>query len=303
MTAALTPAVVLLIFALFIHTVIGAAAVSILFGLVTARRHRLEMTEEDAVVRSFRPARVPWSSVTAVRSGGWRGGILLTTATWQEIWSPAPCSWWAGPAPAEQLAEVERWWVDHRGPAWTPAKVAPVPATIRPPVRYRTSTVAASVAVLGALMAIVNAAALWWPLGGFTVIAVEVTEPSVDHVGWSIVAAFAAGAVLGAWWTVKAHRLLSRGALPESAANARPGNGAKPLLVVAAAAGAAALTAWLGVAPAIDALGMVGFGVAAVVAGSPMAVAARRFEERTGRLLLSTNPLSRGRGLETGPPR
>jgi hypothetical protein len=48
---------------------------------------------------------------------------------------------------------------------------------------------------------------------------------------------------------------------------------------------------------------MVALGVAASIAGATLAAGARRFEARTGRLLLSTNPLTRGLGLETGPPR
>ncbi len=300
--AAMSPALVVLIFSLFIHTAIGAAAVAVLFGLVTARRHRLELTEEDAVVQSFRPARVPWSSVTAVRSGGWRGGIVLQTATRQEVWSPAPCSWWAGPAPAAQLAEVERWWIEHRGPAWTPERaVAPFPVTLRAPVRYSTSALAGPVAVVGLLVAAVNAAALRWPLGGFTVVGVEFTEPDIGDPRWLVFAAIAAGAVLGGGWAAMAYRLLSRGAPPQCAANTMPGDGARPLLLVAFVGVVTAVAQWLGVAPAIGSLTMVGLGVAAAGAGVPLAAGARRFEQRTGRLLLSTNPLSRGLGLETGP--
>lgn len=299
------PAAVLLIVSLFLlHTVIGAAAVTLFSGLVSARRHGLELTEQDAVVRAFRPARVPWSSVAAVRRGGWRGGIVLQTTSWQEIWSPAPCSWWAGPASTEQAAEVERWWFEHRGPAWTPPPgVAPVPSMNRRPVRYRTSSLAGPVAVLGFLVAAVNSAALWWPLGGFDVLAVEVTEPSIDHVGWMLLTALAAGALLGACGAVKAHRVLTRGAPPDAALGARPGNSLRPLLVGGAAASLTALAQWLGVVPAIFSLTMVGLGVTAAIAGVPLAAGARRFEQRTGRLLLSANPLARDLGFETGPPR
>ena len=205
------------------------------------------------------------------------------------------------------MADIERWWIEHRGPAWTPPPpvpiVAPVVAKDMPPVRYRTSSLAGPVAVLGLLGAAVNGAALWWPLGGFTVLAVEVTEPSIDDLGWLMLAAGAAGAVPGAWWAIKARRLLTRGSPPNAAATARPGEGARPLLVAAAVAAVTAIAQWLGVAPAIGSLTMVALGVALAVAGVPLAAGARRFEARTGRLLLSTNPLSRGLGLETGPPR
>ena len=302
MTAVLLPAVPFLIFGLFSHGFLVSAAIVALIGLADVRRRGLDLTEQDAVVRVFRKKRVPWSSVTAVRGGGWRGGFVLQTASFEDIWSPAPCSWWGGPAPADQVAEVERWWIEHRGPAWTePAALAPFPPRNTPPVRYRTSVLAGPVAVLGLLVAAVNGAALWWPLGGFTVLAVEFTEPSLDGLGWSILAAVAAGGILGAWWAVKAHRLLTRGAPPQSAANTRPGNGTRPLLIAAAAAVLTAVDQWLGMAPAIGSLIMVALGVAAALAGVPLAAGARRCEQRTGRLLLSTNPLARGQGLETGP--
>lgn len=158
-------------------------------------------------------------------------------------------------------------------------------------------------AVLGVLVAALNASALWWPLGGFTVLGVEFTEPSIDHRGWHTLAAVTAGAVAGAWWAVKAHRLLTRGSPSDAAVDARPGSAARPLLVVAAAAMVTALGQWLGAAPGIGSLSMVGLGVAAAVAGGPLAAGARHFEERTGRLLLSTNPLRRDLGLEIGPRR
>lgn len=300
-TAAMVPVVLALVASVFIDTMIWGAPVFFLMGVHSAWRHGLELTEQEAVVRGPKRARVPWSSVTAVRGGGWRGGLVLQTASWEEIWSPAPCSWWAGAAP-EQVAEVERWWIEHRGPAWTPARPVPMPPRTMPPVRYRTSAVAGPVAVLGFLIAAVNAAALWWPLGGFTLLAVEVTEPSVVDAGWMIVAAIAAGAALGGWWAVKAHLVLTEGSPPSAAANAVPGDGARPLLIAVAGALITALAQWLGVAPAIGSLSVVGLGMAAAIAGGTLAAGARRFEQRTGRLLLSTNPLTRGMGLETGPP-
>ena len=63
-----------------------------------------------------------------------------------------------------------------------------------------------------------------------------------------------------------------------------------------------AIPQWLGMAPGIGAVTMVALGVAATVAGASLTVVARSFEQRTGRLLLSTHPLRRGLGLETGPP-
>lgn len=303
-TATIVPFVPLLVVGLVLGGWGTPAAAAVFFVLATARGRGLELTQQVAVVRNLKAEGVAWSSVTAVRSGGWRGGVVLTTASWRDVWSPAPCSWWGGPAPPAQVAEIERWWIEHRGPAWTPAPaVALFPPKKTPPVRYRTATVASPVAVLGLLVGAVNGAALWWPLGGFTMVGVEFTEPSLDGLGWSIVAAVAAGTILGAWWAVKAHRLLTRGGPPPAASNTMPGDAARPLMIAVGAAVVTAIAQWLGVAPAMGSLTMVGVGVAATLAGLSLAAGARRFEDRTGRLLLSTNPLARGFGLETGPPR
>jgi hypothetical protein len=142
---------------------------------------------------------------------------------------------------------------------------------------------------------VLNGAALWWPLDA-------AGKPNLDHLGWAIVAAVAAGLVLGGVWTVKVQQVLARGAPPTAAADARPGNATGLLGILAGVAVLVAIPQWLGQAPGIGALTMVAAGVAAGVAGASVTVAARSFERRTGRLLLSSHPLRRGLGLETGPP-
>lgn len=168
-----------------------------------------------------------------------------------------------------------------------PAPLAPP----KPPVRHRTSAVAGPLAVIGLLAGALNGAAL------------AVSEPNIDHLGWATVAAVTAGLILGAVWTVKVQRLLAHGPPPAAPANARPGNAARPLGIFAGAAVVVALPQWLGWADGIGAITMVAVGVAATVAGASLTVAAGSFEQRTGRLLLSTHPLRRDLGLETGPPR
>ena len=106
--------------AAFWHRWLAGGALVALFGLLECWRPVLELTEDAAVVRAYRRRRVPWESVTGIRGGGWLGGLVLTTRSFEEIRVRAPCSWWGGPAPAEEIAEIEQWWMEYRGPGWTP---------------------------------------------------------------------------------------------------------------------------------------------------------------------------------------
>lgn len=268
------------------------AVVGLVFGVFFLPRQRLELNEREAIIRSGKTQRVPWGSVSGVRRS-WPGGIALTTDSYESIASPAPCSWWGGPARDDQVAEVVQWWVEHRGASWTPRPpfMPAPPLAPKPPVRHRTSAVARPLAVIGLLAAVINGAAL------------AASEPDIDHLGWAMVAAATAGLVLAAAWSVKVQRLLAQDPPPGAPANARPGNAARPVGILAGAAVVVALPQWLGWAEGIGALAMVAVGVAASVAGALLTVAARTFERRTGRLLLSSHPLRRGLGLETGPPR
>lgn len=290
-TAVIVYTLPLLIFGLvarYYPAVVGA----VVFGVLFLFRERLELNEREAIIRSGKTQRVPWESVSGVRRA-WPGGIVLTTDSYETIASPAPCSWWGGPASADQVAEVVQWWVEHRGAAWTPRPpfVPAPPPPPKPPVRHRTLAVARPMAVIGLLAAVLNGVAL------------AATESDIEHVGWTIVAAAATGLILGGLWAVKVQRLLAHGSPPGAPANARPGNAARPLGVLAGAAVVIALPRWLGWADGIGAVTMVAVGVAATVAGASLTVAARNFEQRSGRLLLSTHPLRRGMGLEAGPPR
>lgn len=300
-SAPLVP-VVPLVVAAFWHPWLVGAVLGMLVQLVRCIRPALTLTDEAAVVHNSRWVEVPWESVTGIRRNRLVGGIVLETRSFAEVRVQVPCSWWGGPGPAEQVAEIERWWVDHRGPSWTPrGPFVPRPAPARPPVRYRASEVAGPMAVIGLVVAVVNGAALWWPAEGFSVGFLEVMKPSTDHTGWLIVAATAAGALLGVGWTWKAQRHLAGNPTP-AAANTQPGEAARPLLVIAGVGTMAAIPQWLGLAPGIGSLTMLAAGVAVLIAAGTLAVTAHRFEQRTGRLLLCANPLARGLGLEAGPP-
>lgn len=107
----------LLIYNAFAHTFLLSAGILSLAILWTNARPSLELAETDAIVRVYRSRRIPWSAITGVRPASLRrgGGVLLQTAWGEQVRAPAPSSWWGGPASDAQVAEIERWWLDHRG--------------------------------------------------------------------------------------------------------------------------------------------------------------------------------------------
>jgi hypothetical protein len=228
--------------------------------LIRSRRIGLDLTDEDAVVHFNRLVRIPWPEVSAVRPGPrLRGGLLLLTASGREVWAPAPCSWWGGPALPEQVAEVTGWWVDHRGPSWTPPTTPPswwpppvlVPA--KPRTWYRPADAALPMAVVGLVSAALNSAAL-------------------DELGWLALGAAAAGAGLG----VIASRLVLSWSSHEPPAGAREGNVIGPVTGLLAVAIFVAGAHATGLAPETGPLVMVALGLALAVAAVPLAVTARR---------------------------
>jgi hypothetical protein len=267
-------------------------------------RRGLELSESDALVRSPRAVRVPWSSVTGVCAGPWWwGGIILQTRSFEDVSAPAPCSWWGGPADAARVSEVEAWWVEHRGPAWTERPPYLVPPHLRRPVaRYRTAVLSRSLSVVGLLVAAANAAALWWPAGTFSVLFVEFAEPELDGLGWLMIGATGGGLVLGVVWGAWAHRILRDERLPMSPADSYEKHPRRLLAVLTAIALSDAALQWLGLVPAAGSLLMMTVGLAAAVAGPVLSADARQTERRTEAIVLSSNPLSRALGLELGQP-
>ena len=68
---------------------------------------RREAAARGVEVTLIRARRIPWSEVRGFERGsGLRGGLRVLTPT-GKVWSPAPSSWWGGPAPAELIAELE----------------------------------------------------------------------------------------------------------------------------------------------------------------------------------------------------
>jgi len=77
------------------------------FGLLSARQ-RLICTPEGVQVTVLSTRRVPWREIRGFEAGSiWRGGTRILTTS-GAVWTPAPSSWWGGPAPAQDLKALER---------------------------------------------------------------------------------------------------------------------------------------------------------------------------------------------------
>ena len=186
---------------------------------------------------------------------------------------------------------------------WTPP-IASHPMTPRPSTRYRTAVVAGWLAVTGAVVAVTNAAALWWPEGGFTLLTVTVTAPNLSHLGWLIIVALALGFILAGVVTVAERSGLTRRPLPPSPADSVQRRPAELLLGFLAVGLSIAVVQWLGVVPAIGSLAMIMFGFAAALAGIPVALSVARYERRTGQMVVSPSPVGPWPlGLESRPSR
>ncbi|MDP9402024.1 MAG: hypothetical protein M3P85_01535 [Actinomycetota bacterium] len=307
MSAAIAHVLPLFVVAIVLQSflLMGVGLATLVVGLPQIVRTAFELTETEAVVRSLRTVRVAWSSVTDVRRGTWlRGGISLHTASGRQVWAPAPCTWWGGPADDEQVGKVQRWWLAHRGPSPAgPRRTGAQDLRATPSTRYRTGQLARPLAVAGALVAVVNAAALSRPTGGYSFLSMEVKEPRLDHLGWLVGGALLTGFCLGTAATVEACRRLARGSLPRAPVDAPEGPSARPLLLFTAVGLGIATLQWLGLVPAIGSLSMIALGLAGTILGVPLAVAVRRFEQRTLYSVLSTRLVARTFGLECRPLR
>ena len=82
------------------------AFVIVVLSALMYLRQGLVVTAEGVEVTLIRTQRIPWSQVRGFERGsGLRGGMRVLTPS-GKVWSPAPSSWWGGPATAEQISEV-----------------------------------------------------------------------------------------------------------------------------------------------------------------------------------------------------
>ena len=69
-------------------------------------RQGLACHPDHLAVTVLRTRRIPWQQIQGIRPGSnWRGGIRIQISTGQ-VWSPAPASWWGGPASEEDVARL-----------------------------------------------------------------------------------------------------------------------------------------------------------------------------------------------------
>lgn len=101
-------------------------------------RQLLVLTDERLEVTVVRTRRIAWDQVEGFQPApAWRGGTLIRTAS-GTVHSVAPCSWWGGPAAAEDLETLERLRLSHRR-ASTPARGRPTPRPVPRSARRRPS--------------------------------------------------------------------------------------------------------------------------------------------------------------------
>ncbi|MEV5956660.1 hypothetical protein AB0M11_23300 [Streptomyces sp. NPDC051987] len=93
-------------------------------SVLTSRSFGVTLTPTAAVVHNFRRRTIPWSDVQAVQMESYAGSriVVLYEAGGRATRLRAPStgflSWDRGFE--EKFHTIGRWWLDHRGPDWTP---------------------------------------------------------------------------------------------------------------------------------------------------------------------------------------
>ncbi|MFE2095893.1 hypothetical protein [Streptomyces sp. NPDC059468] len=99
-------------------------AVLLPVALITSRPFGVTLTPSAAVVHNFRRRTVPWSNVQAVRIESLFGSrtVVIYETGGRRTRLRAPItgflSW--DRSFEEKFHTIGRWWLDHRGPDWTP---------------------------------------------------------------------------------------------------------------------------------------------------------------------------------------
>ena len=71
-------------------------------------RQRLVCSAEGLAVTNWRTQHVPWTQIRGFApASSFSGGVQILTTSGQ-VWSPAPTSWWGGPAKPADLALIEQ---------------------------------------------------------------------------------------------------------------------------------------------------------------------------------------------------
>jgi hypothetical protein len=101
--------ILLLLGLIFPFNGVWAGVVLAIAILATLRLRQLTVLGDEHVeVTVIRTHRIPWREIEGFDPGtSVRGGMVIRTAD-GEVQAVAPCSWWGGPASADDLETLER---------------------------------------------------------------------------------------------------------------------------------------------------------------------------------------------------
>jgi hypothetical protein len=110
MTSVLPLAGVLVLLGLVFPTE-GSWAFAIVFVFVYSMirlRQLMVLTDDHLEITVIRTRRIPWAQIEGFEPGSrFRGGTQVLTTS-GAVWSVSPCSWWGGPADADDIEVLRR---------------------------------------------------------------------------------------------------------------------------------------------------------------------------------------------------
>ena len=84
-------------------------AIVVVLGYTILRlRQLMVLTEDHLEITVIRTRRIPWAQIEGFEPGSrFRGGTQVLTTS-GAVWSVSPCSWWGGPADADDIEVLRR---------------------------------------------------------------------------------------------------------------------------------------------------------------------------------------------------
>ena len=207
-------------------------------------RDGVTLTAAGPVVRGFRSRLVPWTAIRDVRTESSFGSrfVVLVEPT-RRTRMPAPIT---GPLQRDpdfesKLAEIQAWWMAHRGPDWRPADRLPAPGPRQETIVMATRAwpAQAVTGVIGLSGAGGVAAATWWPRKETTFGPVTVVGGRLPETAWFLAGAVVLGGIAG---VVLGLRAAKRGLRPTRRTTIESATPTRAILAVAAAG--VGLSAW-----------------------------------------------------------
>ncbi|KOU59478.1 hypothetical protein ADK57_33230 [Streptomyces sp. MMG1533] len=103
---------------------LGTWGAMLLVLLILGQYFGVTLTESTAVVHSLRLRTIQWSNVQAIRVERFRGAqiVVIYEAGGRRTRLRAPITGFLcrDHEFGEKFRAIDRWWLDHRGPDWTP---------------------------------------------------------------------------------------------------------------------------------------------------------------------------------------